>query len=183
MGEKVSIDSATLMNKGLELIEARWLFDLKPSQLKMIIHPQSIVHCLVEMQGGSVLAQLSQTDMKIPIQYALTYPERGNELLPSLDLSSIGALEFYNVDLKKFPLARLALQVLGEAESYSVAMNAANEEAVEAFLQKKIRFSDIAVFVIAAVEKHQQRKIQAIEDIFAADRESREITRNFINKR
>jgi len=183
MGAKVSIDSATLMNKGLELIEARWLFDLKPSQLKMIIHPQSIVHCLVEMRGGSVLAQLSQTDMKIPIQYALTYPERGNELLPSLDLSSIGALEFYNVDLNKFPLAGLALQVLGEAESYSVAMNAANEEAVEAFLQKKIRFSDIAVFVTAVVEKHQQRKIQVIDDIFAADRESREITRNFINKR
>jgi 1-deoxy-D-xylulose-5-phosphate reductoisomerase len=183
MGKKVTVDSATLMNKGLELIEARWLFDLDPSQLDMIIHPQSIVHCLVEMQDGSVLAQLSQTDMKIPIQYALTYPERGDGLLPPLDLVSVGALEFFEVDLDKFPLARLAIQVLKETESSSVAMNAANEETVSAFLQKRIRFSDIAVVVMTAVEQHEQKKIEIIEDIFEIDRKSREITRNLINKR
>ena len=183
MGKKVTVDSATLMNKGLELIEARWFFDLDPSQLDMIIHPQSIVHCLVEMQDGSVLAQLSQTDMKIPIHYALTYPERGDGLLPPLDLVSVGALEFFEVDLDKFPLARLAIQVLKEKESCSVAMNAANEEAVSAFLQKKIKFLDIAVVVMTAVEQHEQKKIEIIEDIFEIDLKSREITRNLINKR
>ncbi len=183
MGKKVTIDSATLMNKGLELIEARWLFDLEPVQLDMIIHPQSIMHCLVEMSDGSMLAQLSPTDMKIPIQYALTYPERGGRLLPPLKLASVRSLEFYEVDWEKFPLAALAVRVLREADSCAVTMNAANEEAVQAFLQGVIPFSGIAATVTAVVEQCNPRPIQEVEDVFAVDRESRESAQKLINKR
>lgn len=183
MGEKVTIDSATLMNKGLELIEARWLFGLLPEKLGILIHPQSIVHSLVEMRDGSVLAQLSPTDMKVPIQYALTYPRREEALLPSLDLSQIKVLEFYKVDVKKFPLVKLARQVLEEGESFSVALNTANEVAVEMFLKRRIKFSDIADVVAEIVENHKKRKIESLDDIFEVDRETRQQTRNLLKKR
>lgn len=183
MGEKVTIDSATLMNKGLELIEARWLFGLLPEKLGILIHPQSIVHSLVEMRDGSVLAQLSPTDMKVPIQYALTYPRREEALLPSLDLSQIKVLEFYKVDVKKFPLVKLARQVLEEGESFPVALNTANEVAVEMFLKRRIRFSDIADVVAEIVENHKKRKIESLDDIFEVDRETRQQTRNLLKKR
>ncbi|MFC2158411.1 1-deoxy-D-xylulose-5-phosphate reductoisomerase [Acidobacteriota bacterium] len=182
MGKKVTIDSATLMNKGLELIEAKWLFDLEPEKLEMIVHPQSIVHSLVEMQDGSVLAQLSQTDMKIPIQYALTYPERADNLLPPLDLSGIGSLEFFEVDLDKFPLARLAQKVLRLDDSFSVVLNAANEVAVEAFLNEDLEFSGITNAVTEAVESHEGRAIGELREIFDLDRETRLSVRNFIEK-
>lgn len=183
MGKKVTIDSATLMNKGLELIEARWFFDLQPNQLDILIHPQSIVHSLVEMSDGSVLAQLSQTDMKIPIQYALTYPERENTLLPSLDLSQIRALEFYEVDQKKFPLVALARRALQEGGSFPVALNAANEVAVAVFLKNRLKFSDISDVIMGALNGHQRRKIGSMEDVFAVDREMRRETRNLLKKR
>lgn len=183
MGEKVTIDSATLMNKGLELIEARWLFGLLPEKLGILIHPQSIVHSLVEMRDGSVLAQLSPTDMKVPIQYALTYPRREEALLPPLDLSQIKVLEFYKVDVKKFPLVKLARQVLEEGESFPVALNTANEVAVEMFLKRRIRFSDIADVVAEIVENHKKRKIESLDDIFEVDRETRQQTRNLLKKR
>ncbi|MCK4495058.1 MAG: 1-deoxy-D-xylulose-5-phosphate reductoisomerase [Candidatus Aminicenantes bacterium] len=183
MGEKVTIDSATLMNKGLELIEARWLFGLLPEKLGILIHPQSIVHSLVEMRDGSVLAQLSPTDMKVPIQYALTYPRREEALLPSLDLSQIKVLEFYKVDVKKFPLVKLARQVLEEGESFSVALNTANEVAVEMFLKRRIKFSDIADVVAEIVENHKKRKVESLDDIFEVDRETKQQTRNLLKKR
>lgn len=183
MGEKVTIDSATLMNKGLELIEARWLFGLLPEKLGILIHPQSIVHSLVEMRDGSVLAQLSPTDMKVPIQYALTYPRREEALLPSLDLSQIKVLEFYKVDVKKFPLVKLARQVLEEGESFPVALNTANEVAVEMFLKRRIKFSDIADVVAEIVENHKKRKVESLDDIFEVDRETKQQTRNLLKKR
>jgi len=183
MGEKVTIDSATLMNKGLELIEARWLFGLLPEKLGILIHPQSIVHSLVEMRDGSVLAQLSPTDMKVPIQYALTYPRREEALLPSLDLSQIKVLEFYKVDVKKFPLVELARQVLEEGESFPVALNTANEVAVEMFLKRRIKFSDIADVVAEIVENHKKRKVESLDDIFEVDRETKQQTRNLLKKR
>jgi len=183
MGKKVTIDSATLMNKGLELMEARWLFDLEPQQLGILIHPQSIVHSLVELRDGSVLAQLSPTDMKIPIQYALTYPQRENSVLPPLDLSQIRVLEFYDVDEEKFPLIKLAYQALEEGESIPCALNAANEVVVEAFLKGEIRFYDISVLVRKAVENHQKRKVEELEDILEVDRETREQTLNLIKQR
>lgn len=183
MGKKVTIDSATLMNKGLELIEARWLFDLEPSQLGILIHPQSIVHSLVELKDGSVLAQLSQTDMKIPIQYALTYPERENTRLPSLGLSQIKSLEFLAVEEEKFPLVRLAFKALEEGKSIPVALNAGNEVVVEAFLNGEIKFSEISVLVSEAVENHQKREVKSLEDILEVDRETRAQTRNIMKKR
>lgn len=183
MGEKVTIDSATLMNKGLELIEARWLFGLLPEKLGILIHPQSIVHSLVEMRDGSVLAQLSPTDMKVPIQYALTYPRREEALLPPLDLSQIKVLEFYKVDVKKFPLVKLARQVLEEGESFPVALNTANEVAVEMFLKRRIKFSDIADVVAEIVENHKKRKVESLDDIFEVDRETKQQTRNLLKKR
>jgi 1-deoxy-D-xylulose-5-phosphate reductoisomerase len=183
MGMKVTIDSATLMNKGLELIEARWLFGLEPEQLDILIHPQSIVHSLVEMKDGSVLAQLSQTDMKIPIQYALTFPERGEALLPSLDLSQVKILEFYEVDAVKFPLVKVARMALKEGESVSVALNTADEVAVIAFIEGRLRFLDIPEVVTEIVEGHQIRKMESLEDIFEVDRETRSKTRNLIEQR
>ena len=183
MGKKVTVDSATLMNKGLELIEARWLFDLELSQLGVLIHPQSIVHSLVELRDGSVLAQMSPTDMKIPIQYALTYPERENTMLPSLDLSQIKSLEFLDVEEEKFPLIKLAFRALEEGESTPVALNAANEVVVEAFLNGEIKFTDISVLVREAVENHQKREVESLEDIFDVDRETREHTQNIMKQR
>ena len=183
MGKKVTIDSATMMNKGLELIEARWLFGLKPDQLDVLIHPQSIVHSLVEMRDGSVLAQLSPTDMKIPIQYALTYPLRGEPLLPRLDLAAVGSLEFHPVDGNKFPLFGLAREALLEGASLPVAMNAANEAAVEAFLQRRIKFLDIHEIVKAVMDQHRKTELNTLDDIFEVNRESRDMARNNIKKR
>lgn len=183
MGKKVTIDSATLMNKGLELIEARWLFGLKPGQLDILIHPQSIVHSLVEMRDGSVLAQMSLTDMKIPIQYALTYPGREESSLPSLDLSQVRALEFYEIDNTRFPLVELARKALEEGGSVSVVLNTANEVAVEAFIKERIGFSAIAEIVTEAVESHTKRDIGSLEEIFDIDRETKVKTRNIINRR
>ncbi len=183
MGKKVTIDSATLMNKGLELIEARWLFGLEPRQLGILIHPQSIVHSLVEMSDGSVLAQLSPTDMKVPIQYALTYPEREDSLLPSLDLSEIKALEFYEVNVEKFPIIKLARLALEEGESFPIALNAANEVVVSAFLEQRIKFMDISDVVTEIVENHQKRKAQSLEDIFDVDRETRRVSLDLLKKR
>jgi 1-deoxy-D-xylulose-5-phosphate reductoisomerase len=183
MGKKVTIDSATLMNKGLELIEAHWLFGLAPQQLGILIHPQSIVHSLVEMSDGSVLAQLSPTDMKIPIQYALTYPEREDSLLPSLDLSEIKALEFYEVDTEKFPIIKLARLALEKGESFPIALNAANEVVVSAFLEQRIKFMDISEVLTGIVENHQKRKVQSLEDIFDVDRETRRESLDLLKKR
>ncbi|NIM57634.1 MAG: 1-deoxy-D-xylulose-5-phosphate reductoisomerase [Candidatus Aminicenantes bacterium] len=183
MGKKVTIDSATLMNKGLELIEAHWLFGLAPRQLGILIHPQSIVHSLVEMNDGSVLAQLSPTDMKVPIQYALTYPEREDSLLPSLDLSEIKSLEFYEVDVEKFPIIKLARLALEEGESFPIALNAANEVVVDAFLEQRIKFLDISEFVTEVVENHQKRKVQSLEDIFDVDKETRRASLGLLKQR
>lgn len=183
MGKKVTVDSATLMNKGLELIEALWLFGFEPSQLEILIHPQSVVHSLVEMRDGSILAQISPTDMKIPIQYALTYPHRENSLLPSLDLSKLRVLEFYEVDEERFPLIKLARRALREGGSFPVALNAANEMAVTAFLKQEIKFSDISDLVRKVVEDHQKRKVRSLDDIFDVDRETREKTWNLLKQR
>ena len=183
MGKKVTVDSATLMNKGLELIEARWLFDLEPDELDILIHPQSVVHALVEMRDGSVLAQLSPTDMKFPIQFALTYPQRRDAVLPSLELARIGALEFFPVEAKRFPLIGLAYWALREGESASVALNAANEVAVESFLARQIGFLAISDVVHRAVDGHKKTKIRSLDDILEVDRLTRERTRQIIQQR
>jgi 1-deoxy-D-xylulose-5-phosphate reductoisomerase len=180
MGKKVTIDSATLMNKGLELIEAKWLFDLRADQLEVLIHPQSIVHALVEFKDGSMLAQLSQTDMKIPIQYALSYPERLDSLLPPLDLISVKDLEFYSMETERYPLFNLARRALEAGLSFPVVLNAANEIAVQAFLEEKISFGQIYSVVDHCLENHQARTIDCLEDIFSTDRETRNEARQYI---
>lgn len=183
MGDKVTIDSATMMNKGLELIEARWLFGLQPGKLEILIHPQSIVHSLVELRDGSILAQLSLTDMKIPIQVALTYPEREKTLLPSLDLKRIRSLEFYEPDSRKFPLLQLARYALEEGESMPVALNAANEVAVEAFLSNKVKFTGISGVVAEALKKYKKREVRTLGEIFDVDQETRNIATDILRKR
>jgi 1-deoxy-D-xylulose-5-phosphate reductoisomerase len=183
MGKKVTVDSATLMNKGLELIEARWLFDLAPRELAVLIHPQSIVHALVEMRDGSVLAQLGPTDMKVPIQVALTYPERLDAVLPPLDLARVRSLEFYPVDFRRFPMLRLALWALEEQESAPVALNAANEAAVEAFLGGRIRFPDIYDVVRRTVARHRPRRVGGLDDILDVDGQARALALKNIAQR
>ena len=183
MGRKVTVDSATLMNKGLELIEARWLFDLEPHELDILIHPQSIVHALVEMRDGSVLAQLSPTDMRFPIQYALTYPERRESGLPPLDLARVRTLEFHPVDVRRFPLITLALWALREGGSAPVALNAANEVAVEAFLEGTIGFLGISDVLQAAVDGHSPSRVGGLDDIYEVDRRARERTLRIIRKK
>lgn len=180
MGKKVTIDSATLMNKGLELIEARWFFDLKPEQLDVLIHPQSVVHALVEFKDGSVLAQLSQTDMKIPILYALSYPERLESPWPSLDLTLVKNLEFYPVEKERYPLFFLAKKAMEDGLSFPVVLNAANEIAVEAFLEGKINFTQIYEVVDHCLQTHQAVKINSLEEIFVIDKETRNIARHYL---
>jgi 1-deoxy-D-xylulose-5-phosphate reductoisomerase len=183
MGKKVTVDSATLMNKGLELIEARWLFDLDPSQLDVLIHPQSVVHALVEMTDGSVLAQLSVTDMRVPIQYALTWPERRDSGLPALDLARIGRLEFRRVDERRYPLFGLAKRALRAGDSLPVALNAANEAAVAAFLEKKVPFAAIPAIVAAVMEGHRARPADSVEAIIEVDKDARREARRHIPQR
>src|SRR3970040_1944111 len=143
MGERITIDSATLMNKGFEVIEARWLFGFAPGQIRVKVHPQSTIHSLVEFVDGSVLAQLSITDMRIPIQYALSYPERFASNHRSFDWERLSLLEFMEPDMERFPCLRLAYDALAQGASYPCALNAADEVAVEAFLQRRISFASI----------------------------------------
>jgi 1-deoxy-D-xylulose-5-phosphate reductoisomerase len=183
MGRKVTVDSATLMNKGLELIEARALFDLEPGELDVLIHPQSIVHALVEMRDGSVLAQLSPTDMRFPIQVALTWPDRRDSGLPSLDLARVGTLEFYPVDIRRYPVFALALRALRAGGSAPVALNAANEVAVEAFLEGRIGFPGISDVLHAALDRVPASRIRGLEDILDIDRRTRERTLRIIRQK
>lgn len=180
MGGKITIDSATLMNKGLEVIEAHWLFDVKPENITVVIHPQSIVHSLVELVDGSILAQLGPTDMRLPIQYALTYPERVPSPVQKLSLSQVGRLEFEEPDTERFPCLQLAYEALRAGGSYPAVLNAANEVAVNAFLQGEIGFMDIPRLVRDALEHHTDRDKTDIESILAADSFARQHVRKMI---
>ena len=167
MGRKITIDSATLMNKGLEVIEAHWLFGADADQIDVVIHPQSIVHSLVEMIDGSVIAQLGVTDMRLPIQYACSYPDRWDGALPSLDLARAGRLDFLQPDLKKFPGLALAYRALKAGGTLAVVLNAANEVAVETFLDGKLGFTSISRVIEQTMEAH---RIEAVESLPAVRR-------------
>lgn len=175
MGKKITIDSATLMNKGLEIIEASWFFGLEGRQIEVIIHPQSIVHSLVEFLDGSILAQMGITDMGLPILYALSYPERLPTPLPALDLQALPALTFEPVDHEKFPSVRFAYEALAAGGTYPAALNAANEVAVELFLSRRITFPEISVLIGKAMDNHRGRKIDSLEDVLQADRDVRRL--------
>jgi 1-deoxy-D-xylulose-5-phosphate reductoisomerase len=174
MGSKITIDSATLMNKGLEVIEARWLFDLPPEQVAVIIHPQSIVHSMVEYLDGSVLAQLGIPDMAIPISYILAYPDRlPLTHLPSLDLAAAGQLTFLQPDFAKFPCLGLAYEALAHGGTCPAVLNAANEVAVASFLSGQIRFSDIAAVNRQVLEAHVTQPVTSLDVVLEADRWAR----------
>jgi 1-deoxy-D-xylulose-5-phosphate reductoisomerase len=173
MGAKITIDSATLMNKGLEIIEARWLFDVAPDQVQVVVHPQSIVHSMVEYVDGCVLAQLGVADMGIPILYALTYPERRPTPAPRLDLPRVGTLTFFEPDPVKFPCLRLARAALEAGGAAPIALNAANELANAAFLDRRIRFVDIPQLIERAVEADGPGAITSIEDCIEVDARTR----------
>ncbi|MGE3345585.1 MAG: 1-deoxy-D-xylulose-5-phosphate reductoisomerase [Vicinamibacterales bacterium] len=152
MGRKITIDSATLMNKGLEVIEARWLFDVPADRIDVVVHPQSVVHSMVELTDGSVIAQLGVTDMRLPIQYAFSYPERWTAPVPFLDLARMGTLEFCPPDSGRFPCLRLAYDALRHGGAWPAVLNAANEVGVEAFLEGQLRFVDIPVVIERALD-------------------------------
>lgn len=165
MGKKITIDSATMMNKGLEVIEARWLFDLSPHQIDIIVHPQSIIHSMVEFNDGSVKAQLGVPDMKIPIQYAITYPHHVGVSWEPLDLVKVGSLTFEAPDLKRFPSIRLAFDALREGGSTPAVLNIANDHVVALFLEGKIGFMDIPAIVEKTCEFHTRREHPTLKDI------------------
>ncbi|HUP68159.1 MAG TPA: 1-deoxy-D-xylulose-5-phosphate reductoisomerase [Sphingomicrobium sp.] len=173
MGAKISVDSATLMNKGLELIEAHYLFGLQSSRIQILIHPQSVIHSMVEYIDGSVLAQLGSPDMRIPIASALAWPERMETPAERLDLTAIGRLDFEEPDCERFPALRLAREALEAGGAAPVVLNAANEIAVAAFLAGRLRFPDIAGTVAEAIAKSRHAAPRSIDDVLEIDRHTR----------
>ncbi|MCH8328618.1 MAG: 1-deoxy-D-xylulose-5-phosphate reductoisomerase, partial [Candidatus Marinimicrobia bacterium] len=165
MGPKITIDSATMMNKGLEVIEARWLFDMGADRVDIIIHPQSIIHSMVEFVDGSVKAQLGVPDMKVPLQYALTYPDHAPTEWPRLDLVETGQLTFEAPDLEKFPCIALAYTALGKGGSAPAALNLANDITVQAFLDDRIKFIDIPRLLETALENHPWLPTPDLDDL------------------
>ena len=178
MGRKITVDSATLMNKGLEVIEAHWLFGADAAQIDVVIHPQSVVHSLVEFVDGSLLAQLGVTDMRLPIQYAFSYPDRWVSTWPSLDLARAGALAFEAPDGATFPCLRLAYRALKTARSLPVVLNAANEVAVARFLDGGIGFNSIAAVIERTMDRHQPTAVNTLAEVRSVDRWARDCARD-----
>jgi 1-deoxy-D-xylulose-5-phosphate reductoisomerase len=181
MGQKITIDSATLFNKGLEMIEARWLFDVPMSKVEVVVHPQSIIHSMVEFVDGSILAQLSHSDMCFPIQYAVTWPDRVPHSLKTLRLADVRRLEFEEPRYDAFPALKLAREAGEIGGELPAVLNAANEEAVQAFLDDRIPFPEIWLLVRSALEHHANLAEPDLDDIVRADREAREFVRRAID--
>jgi len=181
MGQKVTVDSATLMNKGLEVIEAGWLFDMPFDNIRVLVHPQSIIHSMVEFADGSVKAQMGMPDMRLPIQYALTYPERlENTTLPRLDWDNIKELNFEPPDFDSFPCLKLAIEAGKKGGTYPAALCAADETAVELFLSKRIKFTDIPRLVGQALAEHKSTTQPTPEEILAIDSQTREKVKKMV---
>jgi 1-deoxy-D-xylulose-5-phosphate reductoisomerase len=180
MGDKITIDSATLMNKGLEVIEAKWLFGFDADQISVVVHPQSVIHSMVEMVDGSIIAQIGVTDMRHPIQYALTYPERRKAELPSLDLAAVGSLTFEEPDGERFPCLQLAYKALRAGGTMPAVLNAANEVAVNAFLANEIEFRDISNVVSSVMDAHDVSNADTIDAVIEADKTARGLARRLV---
>jgi 1-deoxy-D-xylulose-5-phosphate reductoisomerase len=178
MGRKITIDSATLMNKGLEVIEAHWLFGVGANQIDVVIHPQSVVHSLVELTDGSIMAQLGVTDMRLPIQYAFSYPQRWVSSLPALDLARAGRLDFEVPDTGAFPCLGLAYRALDAERSLPVVLNAANEVAVALFLEGRLGFTAIAAVIERAMDAHRPAEVSTLAAVRAVDMQAREDARH-----
>ena len=183
MGPRITIDSATLMNKGFEVIEACWLFGFRPSEVDVVVHPQSTVHAMVEYTDGSVIAQISATDMRMPIQYALTYPDRSDAPVPRLDWRESRTWTFSAPDFDKFPLLRLAYQAQESGGSSTCTLNAADEVAVEAFLKQQIRFPAIAEVVEETLSRTPRREPRTLDEVLEVDRESRAVAAGIVRER
>ena len=182
MGKKISVDSATMMNKGLEIIEAKWLFGINSEKIDILVHPEGIVHSLVEFNDASVIAQLSVPDMQIPIAYGLGFPERINSKSQSLNLEEIGQLNFIKPDLLKFPSIVIARSCLESGGTASSLLNAANEEAVKAFLDKKIRFTQITEIISFVMDTNPIKTVKELENVIEADVLGRESAQNRIQQ-
>ncbi|RZI80976.1 MAG: 1-deoxy-D-xylulose-5-phosphate reductoisomerase, partial [Pseudomonas sp.] len=182
MGRKISVDSASMMNKGLELIEACWLFDAAPAQVEVVVHPQSVIHSLVDYVDGSVLAQLGNPDMRTPIANALAWPERIDSGVAPLDLFAIARLDFQAPDPQRFPCLHLARQAAEAGHSAPAVLNAANEVAVEAFLQRRIRFPEIAGMIEQVLEQEPVVPLTSLDAVFAADQRARELSREWLRR-
>jgi 1-deoxy-D-xylulose-5-phosphate reductoisomerase len=182
MGNRITVDSATMMNKGFEVIEARWLFDMQPAQVDVVIHPQSTVHSMVEFVDGSVLAQLGATDMRMPIQYALTYPERVASNQVDLDWAKLKRLDFEKVSTRRYPCLRLAREAMNKGGAWPCALNAADEVAVAAFLERQIPFLGIPEVVEKVLKRTPRVKIEKMDDVLAADAEARRIAKEQVNR-
>ncbi len=182
MGNKITIDSATMMNKGLEIIEAKWLFDVDPDRIQVVVHPQSIVHSAVEYWDGSVLAQMGNPDMRIPISYAFSWPERLENDFKPLDLFAEGTLTFERSDPEVFKTLRLARQACSQGGTYPAALNGANEVLVQMFLEKKIGFTDIQDTIEKVLEVHKPENHLTLEGILEADRKAREAAVRLLSK-
>jgi 1-deoxy-D-xylulose-5-phosphate reductoisomerase len=180
MGRKITVDSATLMNKGLEVIEARWLFGVPGDRIRVVVHPQSVVHSMVELVDGSFKAQLGVTDMRHPIQYALTWPHRRPSPLPPFDPLAAGTLQFLSPDPDRFPCLPLAYEALRHGGAAPSVLNAANEIAVEAFLDGRAGFLDIPAVVRAVLDRHAGAPAATLEDILEADRRARETATHLV---
>jgi len=183
MGRRITIDSATLMNKGFEVIEACWLFGMGLDEVQVVIHPQSTIHSMVEFVDGSILAQLGPTDMRMPIQYALTFPERVASNACALDWSTLRKLDFADVPARKFPCLELAKAALRQGGPLPCALNAADEVAVAAFLEHRLRFPEIAAVIERVLERMPRSTLHGIDDVLAADSEARRIAREEIERR
>ncbi|MCT4545424.1 MAG: 1-deoxy-D-xylulose-5-phosphate reductoisomerase [Vallitalea sp.] len=175
MGRKISIDSATMMNKGLEVIEAKWLFNVPYNQINVVVHPQSIIHSMVEYRDGSIKAQLGVPDMRIPIQYAINYPKRIENNIPKLDLCKVANLTFEEPDIQTFSCLELAYKAIKEGGSVLSVLNAANEIAVDKFLKKQIKFLQIPEIIEFAMDKHVNIKQPSLNNIFEAEKETYEV--------
>jgi 1-deoxy-D-xylulose-5-phosphate reductoisomerase len=183
MGKKITIDSASLMNKGLEVIEAHWLFNIPVDKIVVQIHPQSVVHSMVEYVDGSIVAQMGIADMRIPIAYALSFPRRLNLNLPPLDLPLTGGLTFFEPDMERFPCLPLAYRSIEVGETMPAILNAANEIAVNAFLEGSIKFTQVPLLLQQVMEEHQVKEVHTIEDVLRADHWARERARALIEGR
>ncbi|MGY4523780.1 1-deoxy-D-xylulose-5-phosphate reductoisomerase [Pseudomonas sp. TE21394] len=182
MGRKISVDSASMMNKGLELIEACWLFDAAPARIEVVVHPQSVIHSLVDYVDGSVLAQLGNPDMRTPIANALAWPERIDSGVAPLDLFAIARLDFQAPDEQRFPCLRLARQAAEAGNSAPAVLNAVNEVAVEAFLQRRIRFPEIAGMIEQVLDQEPVMPLPSLDAVFAADQRARELSREWLRR-
>ncbi|MBN2682914.1 MAG: 1-deoxy-D-xylulose-5-phosphate reductoisomerase [Bacteroidales bacterium] len=180
MGDKITIDSATLMNKGFEAIEAKWLFDLQPNQIEVVVHPQSIIHSMVQFQDGSIKAQMGLPDMKLPIQYALSFPHRLPSGLERFSFLNYSHFSFFQPDLQKFPCLSLCFDAMKKAGNMPCIVNAANEIAVEGFLKEKIKFTDIPIVIEKSLEKVAFMQKPGLDDLYLTDRETRIIANELI---